>query len=412
MGLADFEHLLKSAIGLDSVAIGASAIDAAVRQRQRACGLDSDSSYLAALQTSANELQALVEAVVVPETWFFRDPQAFAAMRSIVLQQLERNAGPCRLLSLPCSTGEEPYSMAISLVDAGVPATRFRVDGVDISDRALAHARRGVYGRGSFRSSDLAFVDGYFDSTPGGRAISDRIRRQVEFRRGNVLDASSLPSASYDVVFCRNVMIYFDRATQHQALGVLSRLLAPKGTLFVGPAETALLLHHRFQSIDRTQSFGFRKVHAPRQVPRARARHVATVRATPRRESAHSAAPVPSAPPPAAVGHEEATVRAIEAGMLAADEGRLTEAAALYEDCLRQHGPSAQLLYVLALVRDAAGFAAEAVQLYRKALYLDPHQRDALLHLALLLDTQDNKEEAEILRDRARRLLPPAEVTR
>jgi chemotaxis protein methyltransferase WspC len=96
--------------------------------------------------------------------------------------------------------------------------------------------------------------------------------------------------------------------------------------------------------------------------------------------------------------------------MQLADQGRLAEAEECYERCLRQSGPSADLLYLLGLVRDASGRQAEAVQLYRKALYLDPRHRDALLHLALLLDTQNKPAEADVLRRRADRLTGTAEA--
>src|ERR1700674_835338 len=150
----EFENLLKRTIGLDAASIGSSAIKRAVQVRAAACNLKDPKAYWRFLCTSKAELQELVEAVIVPETWFFRDGEAFLAMARLAHEEwLPRHARALRLLSLPCSTGEEPYSMAMALLDGGFPVDRFRVDAVDVSTRALEHARHGIYGKNSFRGN-------------------------------------------------------------------------------------------------------------------------------------------------------------------------------------------------------------------------------------------------------------------
>ena len=169
----------------------------------------------------ATELQALIEAVVVPETWFFRDREAFAALARLAHEEWlpTHPDGVLRLLSLPCSTGEEPYSMAMALLDAGVPADRFRIDAVDISARALAQARRAVYGKNSFRGQELAFRDRHFEATAHG--LSSERRRSAgrcAFSRATCSPPISCRARrSTTSIFCRNVLIYFDRATQDRA---------------------------------------------------------------------------------------------------------------------------------------------------------------------------------------------------
>src|SRR5690348_15630053 len=121
MAPVDFESLLKNAMGLDTASIGSSCIERAVRHRMATIGLKQTDDYWQEVRRSKYELQELIEAVVVPETWFFRDREAFSALVRLVSEEW-RPAHPARvlrLLSAPCSTGEEPYSMVMSLLDGG-----------------------------------------------------------------------------------------------------------------------------------------------------------------------------------------------------------------------------------------------------------------------------------------------------
>ncbi len=148
MSFAAIEQLLRQSMGLDAATVGASTIERAVTDRMQACALATVDDYLGYLERSGLELQELTECVVVPETWFFRDEEAFAVLGRISADWLLRHpASTLRALSVPCSTGEEPYSIAMTLQDAGLPRKQIAVDAVDISVRAmLARARRGVYG--------------------------------------------------------------------------------------------------------------------------------------------------------------------------------------------------------------------------------------------------------------------------
>ena len=415
MMTAEFEDLLKRTMGLDAASIGASVVERAVQQRLTACGLKDTGAYLERARASLEELQELIEAVIVPETWFFRDREAFAALARMVYEEWlpAHSAGVLRVLSLPCSTGEEPYSAAMALLDAGFPAERFRIDALDISARALAQARRGGYGRNSFRGGELDFRERHFVPAGGGWQLGETVRERVQFHSGNVLDTYLLPGAdAYDVVFCRNLLIYFDRTTQDRAIATLTRLLAPKGWLFVGPSETGLLLSHAFVSAKVPLAFAFRHAATAPREPQTNGRAAPPRRSPPPRVAA-PARPVPFS----SVVVRSATVVAdppakskgeLNRAMQLADQGHLVEAAKECEAHLRAHGPSAKAFYVMGLVRDASGSHAEAAEFYRKALYLEPRHHEALMQLASLLDGQGDKAGAKVLSDRARRLEPKA----
>ena len=415
MMTAEFEDLLKRTMGLDAALIGASVVERAVQQRLTACGLKDPGAYLERVRASAEELQELIEAVIVPETWFFRDREAFAALARLVYEEWlpAHAAGVLCVLSLPCSTGEEPYSAAMALLDAGFPAERFRVDGLDISARALSAARRGAYGRNSFRGGELDFRERHFTPAGAGWQLGEAVRSQVQFQPGNALDACLLPGAeAYDVVFCRNLLIYFDRPTQDRAIATLTRLLAPKGWLFVGPSETGLLLSHAFVSAKVPLAFAFRHAAAAPREPPLNGRAVPGRRAPPPRP----APPIRPVPFSSVVVRSTAVVAeppaplklALDRAMQLADQGHLVEAARECEAHLRAHGPSAPAFYVMGLVRDASGSRAEAADFYRKTLYLEPSHQEALRQLAGLLEGQGDKAGAKVLSDRARRLEPKA----
>ena len=261
-----FTDLLHRTIGLDAASLGHSAIERAVDQRAAAWCADGHADatladYWDAAHTSPAMVQALVETVVVPETWFYRDADAFRALARLAHKRLDERgtALPLRILSLPCSTGEEPYTIAMTLLDAGIGAAHMRIDAMDISERSLAVAQRAVYSRNSFRGNAFPFRDAHFTRTEDGWRLAPRIVDAVRFSRANLMQLDAAALGVYDFVFCRNVLIYFDRDAQQTALHALNSVLAENGTLFVGPAETGLLMRHGMQSAKIPLAFAFHR---------------------------------------------------------------------------------------------------------------------------------------------------------
>src|SRR5262249_3072445 len=152
-------------IGLDVSTVGAAAIERSIRLRMRRSGLQRVEEYWQRLQDTEEELQALIEEVVVPATWFFRHPESFEALARIVTRDWlpAHETGRLRILSIPCASGEEPYSIAITLLEAGMPANRLTIDAIDISLKALSRARQAQYSSTSLRHGDLEHCVHYFD---------------------------------------------------------------------------------------------------------------------------------------------------------------------------------------------------------------------------------------------------------
>ncbi|MGX9866158.1 CheR family methyltransferase [Pseudomonas moraviensis] len=406
-----FFDFLKERIGLDVASVGAAIIERAVRQRTTLSQAAHADEYWQLLQGSRDEQQALIEAVIVPETWFFRYPESFATLGKLARARLKElnNMRALRILSLPCSTGEEPYSIAMALLDAGLQPHQFKVDGMDISPLSVEKARRALYGKNSFRGQDLEYRERHFFAEQDGHRVNEYVREQVRWQVGNVLDPTLLANEpAFDFVFCRNLLIYFDQPTQKQVFEVLKRLTHVDGVLFIGPAEGSLLGRLGMRSIGIAQSFAFSRHSEPHPEPLPTPKPVAVPISQPPRST--PPAPVRNRPFAAVTplpvtkktaNPDAATLLAQIAAL--ANEGKSAEARAACEQYLRSHEPVAQVFYWLGLLSDVAGLSLEAQGYYRKALYLEPQHPEALMHLAALLQAQGDSVGARRLQERAAR---------
>ncbi|VVN85163.1 CheR family methyltransferase [Pseudomonas fluorescens] len=407
-----FFDFLKERIGLDVASVGPAIIERAVRQRATAQRALSADEYWHALQGSLDEQHALIEAVIVPETWFFRYPESFATLARLAVTRLAKinNMRALRILSLPCSTGEEPYSIAMALLDAGLAPHQFKVEGLDVSPLSVERARRAIYGKNSFRGQDLDFRERHFSNEAEGYHVSQRVLEQVRLQVGNLLDPALLANEPpYDFVFCRNLLIYFDQPTQQQVFEVLKRLTHVDGVLFIGPAEGSLLGRLGMRSIGAAQSFAFSRYIEPEPEP------LPDFIPTPmpvRQPIRSVVAPAPSRPfasvvptlRPAQVSAAPTDAAALLGHIAAlANAGKSAEARVACEQYLRSHEPVAQVFYWLGLLSDVAGSVLEAQGFYRKALYLQPQHPEALMQLAVLLASQGDTAGARRLQERAAR---------
>jgi len=412
-----FFRFLRERIGLDVESVGAPMVERALRQRCVAVGAVDLDHYWLRLQQSADEQQALIESVIVPETWFFRYPESFTALAGLAHKRLTELAGarPLRLLSLPCSTGEEPYSLAMALLDAGIAPGAFLIDGMDISPSSVTKAGQAVYGRNAFRGSNLGFRERYFDALDEGHRLHGRVQQQVSLQVGNVLDpALASRDGLYDFVFCRNLLIYFDVPTQQRVFEVLKRLLHPQGVLFIGPAEGSLLARLGMRPLGIAQSFAYVRQeggNVPLAVAPEPARRTVPPLATAGYPPPGAPLPrplrvLPMAPKPAPArehAREDASELLASIARLA-NAGASERARAECQRYLGQFAPSAQVYYWLGLLSDTEGDAQQALTHYRKALYLEPQHPEALVHLAALLASQGDLAGARRLQDRAARV--------
>mgnify|MGYP001791190288 CR=1 FL=1 len=266
----EIENMLRQKIGLNPDSVGSRSILRAVKRGMRTGKMQGLSDYWSSLNDSSSSFSSLVDAVVVPETSFFRNRASFVFLRQWVSQYKGRET-PLRVLSLPCSTGEEPYSIAIALLEEGLSFDDFHVDAVDISTPIIEKAKQGIYSPYAFRRQAYRDDDKYFSlGWPEGAARSNRatqryfldasVREKVCFQQGNILDPWLLSAQPpYDIVFCRNLLTYFDAGARDRAFKKIDQLLRPNGLLFVGHAENNMVDTHHYQPVPYPQTFAYIK---------------------------------------------------------------------------------------------------------------------------------------------------------
>jgi len=218
---------------------------ARLNKRMRALGLTDYRAYLRRLRedTSGEELVQLLDVISTNVTHFFREADHFDLLRRLVAEWVSAGERRLRIWSAACSTGEEPYSIAITVLDALDGASvDVKILATDISTRVLRYALRGVYEPKRVQGVPRPMLERYFDKVcvdgETSYAVKDTLKRMVFFRRLNLSEPPFPMRGPFDVVFCRNVMIYFDDRVRKGVLDEVYRLLKPHGYLMVGHSES------------------------------------------------------------------------------------------------------------------------------------------------------------------------------
>ena len=221
-------------------------IDRRLAERIATTGSGSFQSYFAMLRSDADhEIEQLINAFTVNETYFYREDQQLRCMTSHLLGELLRRKGrseAIRIWSIPCSTGEEPYSIAMWLMENWSEVDNYNIEIVasDIDTRALKLAAEGTYGNRALMRLSRHMIDRYFERVDGDLVrIDPGLRESVQFTRANLIDGQDMARyRDFDIVFCRNVLIYFDDASRRTAAENLYDCLRPGGYICLGHSET------------------------------------------------------------------------------------------------------------------------------------------------------------------------------
>ena len=372
---------------------------------------------------SAPELDELIEETIVAESWFFRDKYPFEWLRAYVRRGWISLPGrrPLQILSLACAAGEEPYSIAIALSEEGLPTRRYHIDAIDISARRLARARRGIYSQNAFRGSGALCHSRYFRPHSEGYEIDQEMCSEIRFIQGNVLDPGLLDRATvYDVIFCRNLLIYLVPSARAAVLALIDRVLSTDGVLFIGHADRldTALAGGGFVPTGDPGCFAYRRISCAEP-------------------SARTSSPSIDSPKPRWVclrssnlctgsqqhggdhrrrqrsghwgwqrGRDAASARAVA---FVGSSFRACQSGAVHGGCrlVRAASPGewSDRACVLFAGDDLAGRRRPQTsrRVFWKTVYLDPHHDEALLALALLAEHRGDQSAAAGFRRRAER---------
>ncbi len=224
--------------------------------------------YYKALARDDTEFNELLNLVTINETSFLRFPAQFDALRNLVLPEImaAKSGGnkAIRVWSAGCSTGEEPYSIAMTLIDSGIELAGYKpqVLGTDVSTKALARAKAGVYGKRTMMNVPPDVLSRHFDPTASGEyRVNDRVRSYVDFGYQNLIKEPYPLSlmGNWDIIFCRNVTIYFRLDSTRRVVSNFFDSLNPGGYLFIGHSETLTSINEDFEALEMGGVFLYRK---------------------------------------------------------------------------------------------------------------------------------------------------------
>ncbi len=433
MDLTNITQLLLQQIGLDHGTIGEASIELGVTARMQALRVNDVANYLARVIIDREELQALIEEVIVPETWFFRGFDQLRYMAEVGSQWRPSFPGhSLRVLSIPCSSGEEPYSIYMFLRHHGLEPSQIRIVAADISQRSIDRATRGVYGDLSFRETGplCDVLRHRFFERDSNQTVIPEVRSAVQFRQDNLVSPTFLVDAGvFDMIFCRNLLIYFDQPSRQFALQSLQRLLAPNGYVFGGHAEQLAMIDPQLQSVGPAGAFAYQRAdvanNAARPSPLPLRNPPPSI--PPAREPAFRSAFAPDVsgtalaadfspetstsrqlarPVASAIPLTKSTIQDLLASAeQAANSGQLSDARSLCARHLEQHGPTASAMCLMGVIQNAAGELADAEKSFQKAVYLDPAHKDSLWHLKLLAEKRGDQRAVETLNRRLARAM-------
>jgi len=223
-------------------------------------------SYLSFAASNLGEREALINAFTINESYFYREDHQFAALSAQILPEIVQSKRPgdlVRIWSMPCSNGEEAYSLAIWLLEnwSLVDAYNVEIVGSDIDTAALNHAREGRFGTRALARLPQKLVDDYFEPERGHRRkIIDDLRESVRFIAANIVDRATLAGLGrFDVILCRNLLIYFDEASRLLAANNLYECLNGGGFVCLGHSESMARITDRFATVRLDGAIVYRK---------------------------------------------------------------------------------------------------------------------------------------------------------
>jgi len=243
-----YRALIYAESGITFTPTNRSILESRLKERLREKGLTSVADYLNTIKTNKEELKGFLDSITTNLTRFFRNQAHFDALEKYVIPEvmnIKKSPGTIRIWSAGCSTGEEPYTIAMLLNEILPKIWNFEILASDISLKCLMTAKEGFYAENRIVGIPDNYLAKYFDKVDGGYKIHEDIQSKIKFDYHNLKNDSG--QRNFDIVFCRNVIIYFDEPAQAAVMGRFWDAMASKSFLFIGHSESLFGMDTKFE---------------------------------------------------------------------------------------------------------------------------------------------------------------------
>jgi chemotaxis protein methyltransferase CheR len=399
-------------------------------QRMADCGLSNFADYLSLLSSPAGtkEFDYLLNLITIPETYFFRDPAQFRALERFVIPEIvKRKSYPgasLRIWSAGCSTGEEPYTIAMILA-VGMVDMPVQILATDVSHDALKAARQGIYTSRSVRDMPQEYLNRFFSKEGDKYFLDESIKHMVEFRYFNLVTEPYplMEMSGWDIIFCRNVTIYFQAEATRKVIHNFSRSLREGGYLFAGYSESLRYISDEFNTIQQEGAFFYQKG-APKKKVRKKSRKIRGRRVSAGRSGNKMGPKVDAGLESDEIGRICAEARELlEMGQperaseiltpylrqptisesvllleaeIALNQSDLDKAEQMCESIIQREPLSVGGRYLLGVIYRTWEEEARAIEEFKKVLYLEPEHALARFNLGELYSQVERFDEAKL----------------
>lgn len=385
---------LREHLGIDPRVFHRHHIEYVWRKRMAEHGFSQDAVFAEILLSRPDTLREFCNEIYTPATWFFRHKPAFDFLEYWLADQwLPAHQGDgrrLRVLSYPCASGEEVYSLMMTALDAGMKPEQLDIIGCDTRDYLLGQAGSGAYRESSFNPRDIRECERYFNPYgPEDFVLHPDLTQHVSFVGKNPLEASRSKDvdATYDMIFCRNFLVYLAPEYRQRLIRHLMDRLSPEGLLFAGNSDNLPAIDGRFRLLGAKGSYAytFDASASPRPKKDASIESAEQTRVLPEDEVSYT--------------REQTHRNACEL----AENGFYEEAEYICHEYLEKTGPSAEIFFLLGKIYDAEGQSEKSEAAFRKCVYLENGHPEAYDALAMISEKRGHIGHAEELRKRGTR---------
>lgn len=412
--MTDYSNILNylnQKIGLNIDSIGFITLESSILNTMKEFNTNNINHLLDLIQNDYEKLRVLIENIKVPETWFFRDIESFNYLKLYIEKNRNQinKTNPLKILSAPCSTGEEPYSLAILTFECGLSRDEVEILAIDISRESLQSAQNAIYRKSSFRNDYNNFKEKYFVNIDGKYKLIEKIKNYVIFKEENILNNDFLYNyTQFNIIYCKNLLIYFNDDARNIVLNNINRLLDENGVLLVGLSELSFFTRNDYEQVKHNLAFACKKKinntqnsdftkninYTEESINFKELNNKHIIKQSTNVKKIEKSIKI----------EDNRRVYTLENIKKLADEGNFKEAEEICKIILQNDNYNIEILFYMGLIYMALNKKELAIEYFNKVIYLAPSHYETLIHLSLIYESIEKKQQAEIFKKRAEKV--------